>query len=156
MLIIWNCRDGAPFKVDRTCVLTELQSHLWTLYLSFGTNTLRAPTWVTCLRMSLLLRAAPHPWCWLISYPVSCTTALVHFTLQNALLLCVDIKMCVQNLDVLSSLIVGDFIHLFRNAFAITGHRHSTESVMRRYVYIVFHDVGLKYNFGLSVPPFVW
>ena len=147
MLIIWNCRDGAPFKVDRT---------LWTLYLSFGTNTLRAPTWVTCLRMSLLLRAAPHPWCWLISYPVSCTAALVHFTLQNALLLCVDIKMCVQNLDVLSSLIVGDFIHLFRNAFAITGQRHSTESVMRRYVYIVYHDVGLKYNFGLSVPPFVW
>ena len=84
-----------------------------------------------------------------------CTAALVHFTLQNALLLCLDIKMCVQNLDVLSSLIVGDFIHLFRNAFAITGHRHSTESVMRRYVYIVFHDVGLKYNFGLSVPPFV-
>ena len=84
-----------------------------------------------------------------------CTCALLHFTLQNALLLCVDIKMCVQNLDVLSSLIVGDFIHLFRNAFAITGHRHSTESVMRRYVYIVFHDVGLKYNFGLSVPPFV-
>ena len=54
-----------------------------------------------------------------------CTTALVYFTLQNALLLCVDIKMCVQNLDVLSSLIVGDFIHSFRNAFAITGHRHA-------------------------------
>ena len=46
--------------------------------------------------------------CWLISSPVSCTAALLHCctaallhsTLLHVLLLCVDIKMCVQNTDI--------------------------------------------------------